>query len=137
MPGKPFDGRHTQQRKTNEQDDKGWHFIRSFSIDSIIQIVGIAVVLGLPMLYWGRSVESRVLTIENFNTASVAADAKRDADTREERMAFRVRMEKIEENLIALKVTGAQMLAGQAAAQAAVQAATAAAAASNATSARH
>lgn len=124
------------RRRTNEQEDKGWHFIRSFSIDSIIQIVGIAVVLGLPMLYWGRSVESRVLTIENFNAASVLADAKRDADTREERTAFRARMEKIEENLIALKVTGAQMLAGQAAAQAAVQAAAAVANAGG-TSTRH
>ncbi len=125
-----------QRRRANEQADKGWHFIRSFSVDSIIQIVGIAVVLGLPMLYWGRSVESRVLTIENFNTASIAADVKRDADTRDERAAFRTRMEKIEENLIALKVTGAQMLAGQAAAQAAVQAAAAVANASS-TSARH
>lgn len=113
-------------RRKPGETDKGWHFIRSFSVDSIIQIVGIAVVLGLPMLYWGRSLESRVLTIENFNAASVLADAKRDADTRDERAVFRARMEKIEENLIALKVTGAQMLAGQVAAAAAVAAASAA-----------
>lgn len=94
--------------------DKEWHFSRTFSVDSLIQIAGIALVLGLPLLYWGRSLESRVLTLENFNLASVQADNRREADTRETRLAFSTKMEGLERKLVELQISIEKVLAVQA-----------------------
>lgn len=103
----------TKHRVTTE-NDSSWHFSRTFSFDSIIQIVGIAVVLGLPILYWGRSLESRVLTLENFNSASLAADLRREGDTREQRVTFKAQLDKMEERLSNMQISISQLLAVQA-----------------------
>lgn len=96
-----------------EHREPGWRFVRTFSVGDLLQFIGIALFVGGPILVWGRAIEQRVLTLENFNTASMQADVRRDADTREQRQAFSGRMDKIEEKLGQLQVTAAQLLAGQ------------------------
>ncbi len=105
------------RRQALPDERRGWHFSRVVSVDAIINIIGIAVVLGLPLLYWGRSLESRVLTLENFNVASLNADVRRDADTREQRIAFALRLEKFSGDIEQLKIGIAQILARQTPAQ--------------------
>lgn len=104
-----------KRRVADVEPDKGWHFQRTFSVDSLIQIAGIALVLGGPLLYWGRSLESRVLTLENFNAASLSADVRRDSDTREQRQQFNGRFDKFSGDIESLKIGVAQILARQAA----------------------
>ena len=100
-------------RQHRSDDSHRWRFVRSFSVGDLLQFAGIIIFVGGPILVWGRAIESRVLTLENFNTASMNADARRDADTREQRQAIAIRMDKIEEKLTGLQVVAAQVLAGQ------------------------
>jgi hypothetical protein len=103
----------TLPRRRSEDRNGKWHFTRTFSVDSIIQIVGMAVVVGGPILLWGQAIQNRVLTLENFNQAAAANETKRDQDTREQRQSFNSRMDKVEERLNELRVLSAQVLAGQ------------------------
>ncbi len=102
-----------QRRRSSDNNGKQWHFVRSFSVDSIIQIAGIAVVLGLPLLYWGNSIGARVLTLENFNQSALMADTRREIDVRERSSQFNVRIDSMEKKLSELQVSVAQILAVQ------------------------
>lgn len=60
-----------QQQQPQQQNDwqqhpprVPWQFEKKLSINTIIEILGLAVVLGGPMMVWGRAMESRVLTLE-------------------------------------------------------------------------
>lgn len=43
---------------------RSWYFEKRISLDTIVGIVGIAVVLGGPFIIWGRAMEGRILSIE-------------------------------------------------------------------------
>ncbi len=101
------------KRKAPDVDRRSWHFSRVVSVDAIINIVGIAVVLGLPLLYWGRSLESRVLTLENFNQAAVISSVRNEADSREQRVSFGTKLDKFATDIEQLKIGVAQILARQ------------------------
>jgi hypothetical protein len=60
-----------------------WTFDRRISLDTMVGIVGIAIVIGGPMFLAWRAMESRLLMVEIKNDLQQKADERRDLETRE------------------------------------------------------
>jgi hypothetical protein len=74
-----------------------WQFEKKLSINTIIEILGLAVVLGGPMMVWGRAMEGRVLTIETVQ------DERKRIDS-EYRTAITNKLDKVSEDMNRLQV---------------------------------
>jgi hypothetical protein len=51
-------------RDRNDNGQRRWTFEKRVSLDTLVGIVGIAIVIGGPFIIWGRAMEGRVLTME-------------------------------------------------------------------------
>src|SRR6478609_986220 len=54
--------------RTRTTDDTRWHFDKHLSINTLVSVVGMAVLVGGPVLVWGRAMESRVQVLEVIQT---------------------------------------------------------------------
>ena len=107
-----------------EQDRSHWHFEKRLSIDTLVGIMGVAIVIGGPVLIWGRAMENRVLTLENVKEESIKSDTKKEADLREQRTLVGGRLDKIDDRMNSIQIDVAKLVtsvnSGQIAAAAAV-----------------
>ena len=79
---------------------RDWHFVKNFSFDTIVNVFGVALFLGLPIFYWTRTIDARLLSLEVTHNEFVKSDVRRDVELRDQRMAVSTRLEKIESSLI-------------------------------------
>ncbi|MEY2873711.1 MAG: hypothetical protein RLZZ373_1082 [Pseudomonadota bacterium] len=103
----------TRRAPPQQERHHSWRFVRQLTVGDVLNFIGIVLFIGIPFLAWARAMEARVLTLENLNASAVKADTERDANTREQRVLFNGRMEKIEEKLGSMQVDIARVLAGQ------------------------
>ncbi len=110
--------------KAIEEDRKHWHFERRLSIDTLVAIFGVAVVIGGPILVWGRAMENRVLTLENVKEETNKNDVKKEGDLREQRTLVGARLDKFDDRMNQIQIDVAKLVtsvsSGQLAAAAAV-----------------
>lgn len=84
--------------------DHGWHFDKRLSVDTLVAVVGVAIVIGGPILIWGRAMETRVQALEVVQEQRSKMELQRDADIREQRNALIARLDKFEEQVTQLRV---------------------------------
>jgi hypothetical protein len=83
------------QEPTPPHSGRHWYFEKRVSLDTIVGIIGIAIVVGGPFIIWGRAMESRVLAIEIHAVERDKNDEKREAEFREWRQALTQQLSKI------------------------------------------
>lgn len=102
-----------QHERRRESDrpfrEQRWHFEKKLSLDTIVGILGVACVIGGPLLFWGRNIENRVQTIELVNEQRSRVDDKRDAELREQRLAIGSRLERIDDQVTQLRIAVGQI----------------------------
>lgn len=74
-----------ERRTIVEEKPGAWHFEKRISLDTIVAILGIALVIGGPFIVWGRAMEGRVLTLENIASQLEKKEAERIAEVRDQR----------------------------------------------------
>lgn len=84
--------------------DQGWRFERRVSLDTLVGIIGVAVVIGGPMFYWARNMEDRVQRLEVLQAAGDKEDAAHSADEREWRADIAKKVDKIESKVTDLQI---------------------------------
>lgn len=82
----------------------GWHFEKRLSLDTLVAIVGVAIVVGGPVLVWGRAMESRVQALEVIQDQRSKQETARDLDARDQRISILTRMDKIDEQVTQLRI---------------------------------
>lgn len=85
-------------------DVRSWHFDKKLSLDTLIAIIGIAVVIGGPLILAWRSMEARVQKLEVILEQSAAQDALREAATREQRGLISAQFKDLNDNLQKLQI---------------------------------
>jgi hypothetical protein len=93
-----------------QTDRRHWHFEKRLSIDTLVGIVGVALVVGGPVLFWGRVMENRVLTLENINVERDKATVKEAVDSRDQRSLVGSRLDKIDDKMNQLQVDVAKLV---------------------------
>ncbi len=66
-------------------DRRHWHFDKRISLDTIVAVVGMGLLVGGPILVWGRAMESRVQALEVMQGERQKGDVAKKADVREQR----------------------------------------------------
>src|SRR5690242_12131755 len=97
-------------RRRRSTDANRWHFDRHLSINTLVSIFGMAVVVGGPVLVWGRAMEGRVQSLEIMQAEKAKIESTRDADTREQRISLATRLDKMDEKLTAMQVQVGQLI---------------------------
>lgn len=93
-------------RRTTE---RGLRFDRRVSLDTIVQIIGMAIVLGGPFIVWGRAMESRVLTLETTAFNAEKRDSQRDEFAKEQRTQMLDQLRKMETAVQAMQLSVAEI----------------------------
>lgn len=88
-----------QTRRTDS-----WHFEKRLSLDTLVAILGVALVLGFPIFYWGRAVEDRVTKLEARDDARSKQETARELDARDQRIAVLAQMDKLAEQVTQLRI---------------------------------
>lgn len=81
-----------------------WHFEKRLSLDTVVSIISVVVFLGGPFLLWGRAMENRVQSLEVIQEQRGRQETARDIDARDQRISILSRMEKIDEQVTALRI---------------------------------
>ncbi len=96
-----------------------WHFEKRLSLDTLVALAGVAIVLGGPMVYWGRAMENRVLQLEikaeeraKQEETRAKQEVARDLDARDQRITVLTRMDKIDEQVTQLRIDIGKLLLG-------------------------
>lgn len=87
-----------------------WTFDKRFSINTIVSIAGMAIVVGGPVLVWGRAMEGRVQVLEIAANEKSKMESSRDIDTREARVSMAARLDKVDDKLNAMQVQVGQLV---------------------------
>lgn len=96
----------TPQRRESDRSfrDQKWHFDKRVSVDTFVAIFGMAIVVGGPVMVWGRAMEGRVLGLEVIQDQRARAEEQRDRDVRDQRLALSLRLDKFDDQLTALRI---------------------------------
>lgn len=62
------------------ESGRRWTFERRISLDTIVGIIGVAIVIGGPLILAWRAIDSRILTIEIKDEARQKNEDKRDIE---------------------------------------------------------
>lgn len=81
-----------------------WRFEKRLSLDTLVAIVGVSLVVGGPVLVWGRAMESRVQALEVIQEQRAKQEIARDLDARDQRISILGRMDKIDEQVTQLRI---------------------------------
>ena len=84
--------------------DQRWHFKKQLSIDTLVQIVGVAIVLGGPILYWGRAMEARVLALEIARVERDRSETEAKITARSEAATVAAKLDKLDEKVTQLQI---------------------------------
>lgn len=105
------DGGHLLQRQN-------WYFDRRISFDTIFGVVLLALTLGGPIVFWGRTIESalsqtdkRVSLIETAQEIRQKFDVERDNINRERQKETSAKVDKLGEQMTVLQLSVGQLLA--------------------------
>lgn len=93
-----------QEENASRRRTDSWHFEKRLSLDTLVGIVGVAVVLGLPIFYWGQAIDGRVAKLEIREDQRGKQDTARDLDARDQRIAVLSKMEKLDEQVTQLRI---------------------------------
>lgn len=89
---------------------RSWYFDKRLSFDTIIAVVSMALVVGGPILIWGRAMESRVQALEVIQVERAKSETQRDSDMRDQRVSLASRLDKLDEKVTQLQITVGQLL---------------------------
>ncbi len=81
-----------------------WHFEKRLSLDTLVAVLGVGLVIGGPILVWGRAMEGRVLALEVVQEQRSKQDSNRELDARDQRISILSRMDKIDDQVTQLRV---------------------------------
>lgn len=113
MSSEPRKGQSTTEPQRRDADrpfrDQRWHFDKRLSLDTIVGILGVAIVIGGPVLVWGRAMENRVQTLEVVQDQRARMEEARDRDIREQRMALGLRLDKFDDQLTQMRIAIGQL----------------------------
>ena len=98
------------QKRRREDDMTHWRFDKRLSVNTLVSVIGMALVVGGPVLVWGRAMESRVQALEIESTEKAKLEVTRDSDSRESRTALTVRLDKMDDKLSQMQVQVAQLV---------------------------
>lgn len=84
-----------ERRHMEHHSSGGWTFKKQLSVDTILQIVGMAVVLGGPAILAWRSMETRILTLENIYVQTEKRDTERSKLAEEQRNALGLQLKEL------------------------------------------
>jgi hypothetical protein len=98
----PRDSHDYSDRYSRRTDS--WHFEKRLSLDTVVSIVSVVVFLGGPILFWGRAMENRVQALELVQEARAKQETARDFDARDQRISILTRMDKIDEQVTAMRI---------------------------------
>lgn len=62
---------------------RAWTFDRRISLDTIVGVIGVAIVIGGPLILAWRAIDTRILTIEVKDESRIKNDERRDSEARE------------------------------------------------------
>lgn len=99
------------RRRDDDAISKTWRFDRRVSLDTIVAIVGVAIVLGGPLFYWAHNMEDRVQRLELLQMEGDKQDATRNESDREFQKATVDRLEKIETKVTELQINVGRLVA--------------------------
>ncbi len=88
---------------------EAWHFDKKLSLDTLVAIVGIAVVIGGPLIFAWRSMESRILVIETIQSVQQRQFEQLLSEERERRGVFATQMKDLGDVLTALRLDVARL----------------------------
>lgn len=94
----------SQQRRTD-----AWHFEKRLSLDTLVALVGVAVLLGGPFYYWANKMDSRVQTLEVRGAERDQQEAARALDARDARIQMLGKVDKLDEQVTQLRVDVAKL----------------------------
>ena len=100
---------------------RGVYFDKRIGLDTIIGIVSIAFTLGIPILVWGRAMESRVLNLEVTRIEKEKSDAIQSKEKekneaaqasieKEQRAQLLSRLDKLDEKVLQIQLQIGQLV---------------------------
>lgn len=90
-----------------------WRFNKTFSLDTVVQLLGFAIIIGGPMLVWARVMDARVLKVETTQEAQEKREMQVLADDRERRGLLAVQMKELSDRTLAIQLDVAKLVATQ------------------------
>lgn len=91
-----------------------WSFRKELSLDTLVGIVGVAVVIGGPLIVAWRSAETRILTLE-VTQAHMQGSLSRALDEgNRDRSAITTQIKEVADKMTALQIDVAKIIATQA-----------------------
>lgn len=87
-----------------------WHFEKRITLDTLVGILGVALVVGVPVLVWGRAMESRVLALEVIQVERNKVETSREADRRDERTQITTRLDTLTDKVTQLQIQIGQLV---------------------------
>lgn len=85
-------------------DRRQWHFDKRISLDTVVAVVGMGLLVGGPILVWGRAMEGRVQVLEVTNLERSKTETTRDQDAREYRVLIANRLDKLDEKVTQMQI---------------------------------
>lgn len=94
-----------------------WYFEKRISLDTIVGLIGIAIVLGGPIFFWGRTIEAalaqtdkRITLIETATDLRKAFDTERENTVRDRQKETADKVGKLGEQMTLLQLAVGQLL---------------------------
>src|SRR5579859_3880034 len=87
------------QKRRREDDMTHWRFDKRLSVNTLVSVIGMSIVVGGPVLVWGRAMESRVQALEIEDAEKAKLSVARETDARESRTSLAVRLDKMDDKL--------------------------------------
>ena len=97
-----------QQRRSTDGGNPGgrrWSFDRRISLDTIVGILGIAIVIGGPLILAWRAIDTRILTIEVRDEVRAKSDDKHDVEQREFRTLISSQLSELSKQMTQTQIT--------------------------------
>ena len=118
--------RKTPDKRASDADgghlhERGWFFEKRISMDTIVGLIGIAIVIGGPFIVWGRAIEatqmltqSRIEKLEVIASERARFEAEREITRERQQREVGAKVDKLDEKLSAAQTKiGEQMTALQ------------------------
>ena len=91
-------------------ESRHWHFDKRLSLDTIVAIIGIAFVIGGPLMLAWRSMDTRVLRLETIYEESQKAEVVRDRNLSDQRTQLSIQIDRLSARLEALQIDVAKLV---------------------------
>jgi hypothetical protein len=106
MPQRSKDARE----RRDDNIDRGWHFDKHLSVNTLVSILGMAIVLGAPLFYWGNAMDKRVGALEISKAEKDRTDVATETASREQRTALTAHLDKMDDKLTQMQVQVGQLV---------------------------